>query len=282
MMTINANTKIAAIIKQHPDALDAIVSISPKFEKLRNPILRKLIAGRASIAMASKIGECSVNIFFEKLKPLGFEIDALTKPVAEEKKKIPDFITSLKKEQLVELDVRPVIASGKDPLNIITEKVKAIKPGQVLKIINSFEPVPLMLLLEKQGFAVYADVINDNLVETYFYKQTITGNNSLAQNSHAGLRQAQSGQAQSGQEGWEETLQKFRDKLQTIDVRPLEMPLPMLTILEALENLPEDKALFVYHKRIPVFLLPELAERKFDYRIKEIMDGEVHLLIFKA
>lgn len=60
------------------------------------------------------------------------------------------------------------------------------------------------------------------------------------------------------------------------------MPLPMLTILEALENLPEDKALFVYHKRIPVFLLPELAERKFDYRIKEISDGEVHLLIFKA
>jgi len=82
--------------------------------------------------------------------------------------------------------------------------------------------------------------------------------------------------------GWEETLQKFRDKMQTIDVRHLEMPLPMLTILEALENLPENKALFVYHKRIPVFLLPELAERKFDYRIKEISDGEVHLLIFKA
>lgn len=268
MMTINNNTKIAAIIKQHPDALEAIVSISPKFEKLRNPILRKLMAGRASIAMASKIGGCSVNTFFEKLKPLGFEIDALTMPVAEEKKEVPDFITSLKKEQVVELDVRPVIASGTDPLNIITENVKTIKVGQVLKIINSFEPVPLMRLLEKQGFAVYADVINDNLVETYFYKQTLTGN-SLEQTINA-------------TKGWEETLEKFLDKLQTIDVRHLEMPLPMLTILEALENLPADKALFVYHKRIPVFLLPELAERKFDYRIREISDGEVHLLIFKA
>ena len=53
MMTINANTKIGTILKQHPAALDVIVSISPKFEKLRNPILRKLMAGRASIAMAS-------------------------------------------------------------------------------------------------------------------------------------------------------------------------------------------------------------------------------------
>jgi len=269
MKPINVNTKIATILKQHPDALEAIVSISPKFEKLRNPILRKLMAGRASIAMASKIGGCSVNTFFEKLKPLGFEIDVSAMPVRGEKKEVPDFIASLKKEQVVELDVRPVIASGKDPLNIITEKVKSIKAGQVLKIINSFEPVPLILLLEKQGFVVYADVINDNLVETYFYKQTITGNNSLERNSHA-------------TKGWEEILQRFLDKLQTIDVRHLEMPLPMLTILGALDKLPDDKALFVYHKRIPVFLLPELTERKFDYRIKEISGGEVHLLIFKA
>ena len=44
MSTINANTKIASIIKQHPGALEAIVSLSPKFEKLRNPILRKFTA----------------------------------------------------------------------------------------------------------------------------------------------------------------------------------------------------------------------------------------------
>jgi hypothetical protein len=28
--------------------------------------------------------------------------------------------------------------------------------------------------------------------------------------------------------------------------------------------------------------LPELADRKFDYRIKDVADGEVYLLIFKA
>lgn len=78
-MTINANTKIAAILKHNADALDAIVSISPKFEKLRNPLLRKIMAGRTSLAMASKIGGCSVNDFFVKLQPLGFEIDSTIK-----------------------------------------------------------------------------------------------------------------------------------------------------------------------------------------------------------
>ena len=63
-MTINANTKIAVLLKHHPDALDAIISISSKFEKLRNPILRKIMAGRTSIAMASKIGGCELDDFF--------------------------------------------------------------------------------------------------------------------------------------------------------------------------------------------------------------------------
>ncbi|HRF19059.1 MAG TPA: DUF1858 domain-containing protein, partial [Chitinophagaceae bacterium] len=66
-MIINANTKIATVLKAHPGALEAIISISPKFQKLRNPILRKLMAGRTSLAMASKVGGCTINEFFEKL-----------------------------------------------------------------------------------------------------------------------------------------------------------------------------------------------------------------------
>ncbi len=269
MIAINANTKIAAIIKQHPDALEAIVSISPRFEKLRNPILRKLLAGRASISMACAMGGCSVHLFYDKLKPLGFQIDESLNPVLLKRKKPPYFIVALHKDKQVAFDVRPLLASGNDPLKMITEKVTALKEGEVLKIINTFEPLPLMKLLQKQGFEVYADVVNDNLVETYFYKLSATSfNNVKIVDLPANV--------------WEETLHKFKGKLLTINVSQLEMPLPMHTILAALDKLPVDNALFVYHKRIPVFLLPELKERKLDYLIKEISEGEVHLLIFKA
>ncbi|HEX5151549.1 MAG TPA: DUF2249 domain-containing protein [Parafilimonas sp.] len=269
-MIINANTKIAAILKYNPAALDAIISISPKFEKLRNPVLRKLMAGRASISMASKIGGCKPDDFFEKLQPFGFEVDKVTPAMTEEKNNVPDFITSIQPGQIVILDVRPVIASGKDPLQIILEKIKTLQVNQVLKIINSFEPTPLMILLQKQGFESYADVINEDLTETYFYRKTITE------------EQKPDAQYAASSANWDEIITRFNDKIQTIDVRSLEMPLPMLTILDALDKLPADRALYVYHKRIPVFLLPELAQRKFDYRIKEISNSEVHLLIFTA
>ena len=270
MMIINANTKIAALIKENPGALEAIVSISPKFVKLRNPVLRKLIAGRTSIAMASTIGGCSVNEFFSKLQPLGFEIDKAIAAINKDDQRTadPTFLKNLEANKITELDVRPVIEAGKDPLNIILQRVQSLEKHSVLKIMNTFEPTPLIHLLGKQGFESYVEVVNDQLVNTYFYKREEKAF-------------VPSGKAASASEGWDEILSKFGDNIVTVDVRKLEMPLPMHNILEALDSLPDGDALFVYHKRIPVFLLPELEDRKFSYRIKEIDDQEVHLLIYK-
>ena len=267
-MIINNNTKISKILKQNPDALEAIVSITPKFEKLRNPLLRKLMAGRTSIRMASKISGCNVDEFFKKLAPLGFEIGEATSTVkSEEKQPLPAFFNSLKPHQIIEFDVRPIIDADEDPLPLIVKKVKEIQQGQALKIINSFEPTPLLSLLKKQGFDSYVDVIDPHVIETYFFR---TSNAAVVINDTENIP-----------EGWDTYIQKFTGKLKTIDVRQLEMPGPMMAILDAIESLPPGTALFVYHKRIPVFLLPELKEKKFDYRIKEIANNEVHLLIFK-
>jgi len=106
------------------------------------------------------------------------------------------------------------------------------------------------------------------LVETYFSKTDIQSDVKLEASP-------------SENEDWEQVISRYENKLQEIDVRHLEMPMPMMTILESLEKLAPDTALYVHHKRIPVFLLTEIKERNFDYRIKEIKDGEVYLLIFK-
>lgn len=266
-MIINANTKIAGILKANERALDAIISINPKFEKLRNPFLRRIMAARTSLAMASKFAGCTIEDFFIKLEPLGYTVDREAKANKEKQEPVPGFIRDLRKDQIILFDVRPILSSGSDPLNLILEKIQAIEPGQVLKITNSFEPTPLIILLQKKGFETYAEHIQPDLVDTYFFKKV--RKNFKVEN------------APLPSNDWDEVVKKFNDKLIEIDVRHLEMPLPMHAILEALEVLPIGSALYIYHKRIPVFLLPELAEGGFDYRIKEISEGEVHLLVFK-
>jgi uncharacterized protein (DUF2249 family) len=266
-MIINSDTKIGAILKEVPGALDVIIEINSKFEKLRNPILRKLMAGRTTLAAASKFGGCDIEDFYKKLEPLGFQIDRTYKSQAEEKKKAPGFMNSLSSGQLLELDVRPILATGKDPLNIIMNKIKSVDPGGVLKVINSFEPTPLIHLLEKKGFETYVENKGSDHIETYFHKK---GKSAVSEDEVSPKNDF----------GWEEVLKEYGQNIQSIDVRKLEMPQPMMSILDALDHLAKDTALFVNHKRIPIFLLPELKQRGFEYRIKEISDNEVHLLIF--
>lgn len=277
-MLINERTKIAALLKHHPDALETIVTLSPDFKKLRNPVLRALMAGRTTIAMASKIGGCKPADFFKALAPLGFEVDrpqtdAQEDAVPESKPK-PEYLQNIQPDRLVNFDVRAMLAEGSDPLKSIQQQVKSLNPGEVLVIINNFEPVPLIKLLEKQGFQTYVNFIDPDTIETYFYKIAAADD---SKNDEADA--VEEDLPASGD--WHILLQRYENNLVEVDVRHLEMPMPMMTILENLEVLPEGKALYVHHKRIPVFLLSELKEREFDYRIKEVRDGEVYLLLFK-
>jgi len=66
-----------------------------------------------------------------------------------------------------------------------------------------------------------------------------------------------------------------------LDVRHLEMPMPMVTILESLETLKEGEALFVHHQRLPQFLLPELENRRYIWASKVVDEGNTKLIIFK-
>jgi uncharacterized protein (DUF2249 family) len=267
-MKINAATKIASLLKHDIRAMDAIISISPRFEKLRNPLLRKLLAGRTTIAMASKIGGCTVDDFMEQLEPLGFETEERPRGEHDVHVTLPAWLLNKTKQEIEELDVRPVLDAGQDPLKQILVTLRVLPKGRVLKIINTFEPTPLISMVEKKGFASYVEAEAEDLIATYLCKES-------------DVQQLSFGNLGREEEDWEEVVHRYKDRLIRIDVRVLPMPQPMITILEALEHLAVDEALFVEHKKTPVYLLPELRERGFDYRIKEVEDQHVQLLIFK-
>ena len=74
-MKITKKTKISELIKHDIRSIDAIASIAKPFKKLKNPLLRKLMASRVNIAEAAKIGGATVAEFVQVLAPLGFEFD---------------------------------------------------------------------------------------------------------------------------------------------------------------------------------------------------------------
>lgn len=271
-MKINAQTRVSEIIKSNTQAIDALVSVSPKFSKLKNPLLRKVMAPRVNLQQAARIGGVRVDDLFIVLMPLGFEIDQAKEDLNIERaeEEVPAFARNIQDADVFMIDVRPLIRSGKDPLSYILSRGKEVRDGQPFCIVNTFEPIPLIQLLEKKGFESFVRYIDTDEVNTYFYKDPSAGTSASKEE-----------QAETSVpcEDFNELLNANKENRIETDVRNLEMPLPMLTILELLETLPKEKILYVHHKRVPVYLLPELESRGFEYFINEISDEEVKLII---
>ena len=257
---ISQNTKISTLIKVNIEAIDVIASINSHFKKLKNPLLRRVLAPRVTIADAAKIGGVSVEVFFNKLKLIGFEVENEVILPLEKK------IISMNKSNVLSFDVREIISGGTDPFKEIMGKVKLLEKNQTLEIINSFEPIPLINVLKSKGYITEV-VRKGDLVYAYFQKI-----------EDVELENAEESTC-STENNFDDVYKTYIGKMKYVDVRHLEMPEPMTTILEMLETLPTGFCLLVDHKKTPQFLLPELKERKFEVLYNKIDENNIQLLI---
>lgn len=53
---------------------------------------------------------------------------------------------------VVSLDVRPLLAAGEEPFDVIMAAVTALPPDGILELTAPFEPVPLYAVMRAQGF----------------------------------------------------------------------------------------------------------------------------------
>lgn len=270
-MKITANTKISELIKEDKNSIDALAAIAKPLEKLKNPILRKLMASRVTIAEAAKMGNATIESFAVALKPLGFEFEQNGQAIINDESGKPEWLTNLSSDKITNFDVREILSSGSDPLKEIMKSFKAVEIGNVLCIINTFVPTPLVRLFEKDNAITYTDTINENEFHTYFLKQ---GKKKAAP---APARELQI--FNEDEPTFTTNKDRFTGKIKEIDVRHLEMPGPMQTILGELEILPKENALYVNHKRVPIYLLEELESKNFIIHIFNISETEVKLLI---
>lgn len=273
MIAITPNTRISELIRANSQSIGAIAALSKPLQKLKNPLLRKVLASRVTISEAAKIGGCKLSDFKRVLEPLGFSLSletnenlqSLSQTAASEKP------VWLDKEKCTHLDVRQAIEEGHDPLREINEQYRQLSAGNILCIINTFIPSPLITLLEKKGAKTFVEQVNENEYLTYFLKE------------HATEEQVQ--ETQISTLSWEDfraLLQRYQEPdIIQLDVRDLPMPQPMARILDTLPELDNGKALYVRHRRVPLHLLEEMGNYEFVVKLCGVSDGDVRLLIHR-
>ncbi|MBT4036217.1 MAG: DUF2249 domain-containing protein [Candidatus Marinimicrobia bacterium] len=172
---------------------------------------------------------------------------------------------------LITLDVRAGLKQGIDPFTEIMAAVKQMSDDKTLQIINTFEPIPLINKLKTMGYESWTERPEPGVIHTYYKK---VQSNVQVEDVSENLT--------PNEQDFQQQLESFCNKTQTLDVRHLEMPEPMVEILKALESLPENHALFVDHKKMPQFLFPELKDRNYSIVANEIDSNHIQLLIYKS
>ena len=269
-MIINQFTKISELIKANELCIDAIASIAKPLRKIKIPLLRKVLTPRVNIMEAAKIANCSVDDFRRVLEPLGFTWEEATETKTSQEKKEqnkPGWLIEC--EQIVPLDVRPILDADRDPLKEIMIAYKALPEKAVLEIINSFLPFPLISRLEDKGTFSYTDEISKTEFHTYFYKPM----------AEKAVTKIESMISFVSFDVIEKILNTKSFDMVELDVRSLPMPQPMERILETLGQLKANEGLFVQHKKVPLYLLEELGNLPYRVFVSEIAEGDVRILI---
>ncbi len=271
-MKINARTKVSKLIEANDKTIEVISSVNKHFKKLKNPFLRKALAPRVNLSEAARIGGVPVCVLIDKLRAIGFEVESdcgCETASPKDKYRLEEKQITMKKEKVIEMDVRPILAGGVDPFDAIMAKLKTMADDETLMIINTFEPIPLLNLLKKKGYKYETVRPENGVVHTYLEKAE-------------GETEQKSTKTESFDEAdFEQMEKRFEGKMTEIDVRDLEMPMPMVTILEAIEKIEPGHALYVHHKKLPQYLIPEMEDRGYKWVSNEIDDSNIKLIIFK-
>ncbi len=172
-MLITGETKVKEALKAHPELKEVLIGLHPRFKKLDNPAVFKLVGRWARMKDVARIGGLSVC---EVLYALNSELGQ----VEEMYHRFPNCLEDSHREtvepepwwfgKLGDVPVRDM--RGRDDFFFpeLHAMLKTLKPGEALKVLNGFDPVPLKGQAEELGLEHYTRELGLEQVEVTFYR----------------------------------------------------------------------------------------------------------------
>jgi uncharacterized protein (DUF2249 family) len=273
-MVIRKGDRVSTVLREDESLIDVFVSLSPAFERLRNPAMRRVMSRLVTVEKAARMAGVDADELVDRLNarpPRAGTAPAAEGGGEEEDRRsqaspfggrVPDRLAAIPASAVVEVDVREDLRAGREPFSRIMAARSEVPPGGALRVRAIFEPVPLYSVMERQGLTHHAEQLGPDDWVVWFY-ETSAGDTAADVASEEPSAQA------SDQP----------DDVVILDVRGLEPPEPMVRTLAALEALPADATLVQINVRVPEFLLPQLEQRGFTYEVRKQERDLVRLFI---
>lgn len=252
-------------VYKNEDLLSEVIRVCPSFEQrlaILNPSLSAVVNKPLTLAAAANIAGVDEEAFVAFIN-----CGATVMPDSEEIEPSIDAPNWVSRKMdtrdlgvTVALDVRPIVASGVDPLSKIMEKVRTLSVGDRFILDAPFDPRPLKGVLKGMGFENFTEQCAAEHWRIYFRRKHDAGNQMGAPTENMG---------EPGPNGF-----SLLDPPEILDVRGLEPPGPLVAIVQKLEEPDTGDHFFVRIHREPIYLHPELNERGWRCDILSVEDNQ--------
>lgn len=166
---ITPDSKVGELLDHYPRLEETLISISPTYKALKNPVLRRTVAKVATLRQVSKVGNVPLAALIGRLRAAAGQEprdgsvetteDAAARPVWAD----PAAVTRT-------FDARETIESGGHPMPQVMSDLAQLKPGEVYALVTPFVPAPLVDLAAQKGYRAWSSQESTELVRTYFTK----------------------------------------------------------------------------------------------------------------
>lgn len=160
--------------------------------------------------------------------------------------------------EIVTLDVRPMLAGGQEPFTAVLQAAEALGPAQTLRLIAPFRPVPLMGVLRNRGFTCAETSLGGDLWQVDFRPApgALTAGSSLE-------------------------AADWPAPTRLLDLTGIAPPEPMRRIAAALEAAAPGEVVFALLDREPLALLPQLKAQGHDWVGNHAADASGYRLLVR-
>ena len=160
--------KVGAFLDAFPELEDVLVRISPPFQKLRNPVLRRTVAKVATLRQAASAGnvpvETLVNTLREAAGQAVLNLEDVSDNYGGQK---PAWLEEDRAVQ--QFDATGIINDGGVPLPDILAAAEQLADAEVLELITPILPSPVIDQLRAEGFSSWTCEKDDSF-RTFLFK----------------------------------------------------------------------------------------------------------------
>lgn len=168
-LIITPKTKVLQLLEAYPQLEGVLVGMVPAFKKLQNPVLRRTVAKVASLQQAAAVGGIPAGDLVNRLRrEVGQDLYAEGAGTAYNTGR-PAWFDA--KRVAKELDARPMLAAGEQPVNQVMADLATLPAGAIYKLSAPFLPAPLIDKGSSLGFDHWLVREGEESFVVYFFRK---------------------------------------------------------------------------------------------------------------